>query len=108
MAPLLGLVLLALPQMYGVGYPVMDRVLGNHYVLWFVVILMLGKILAASLTLWIGGSGGVFAPSLFIGAAAGMAFGVIVHALFGPPSARRPCTAWSRWAACSPPPPRRR
>jgi hypothetical protein len=43
-----------------------------------------GKIFAASLTLWIGGSGGVFAPSLFIGAAAGMAFGIIVHHLFGP------------------------
>ena len=81
---LLGLVLLALPQMYGVGYPVMDRVLANHYLLWFVVLLMVGKILAASLTLWIGGSGGVFAPSLFTGAAAGMAFGVIVNHLFGP------------------------
>jgi chloride channel protein, CIC family len=80
----LGLVLLVLPQMYGVGYPVMNRVLANHYVLWFVVLLMVGKILAASLTLWIGGSGGVFAPSLFIGAAAGMAFGIIVHHLFGP------------------------
>ncbi len=32
-----GCVLLVLPQMYGVGYPVMDRVLGGHYVLWFVV-----------------------------------------------------------------------
>jgi CIC family chloride channel protein len=81
---LLGLLLLALPQMYGVGYPVMDRVFANHYVLWFVIILLVGKILAASLTLWIGGSGGVFAPSLFIGAAAGMAFGVVVHHLFGP------------------------
>ncbi len=81
---LLGLLLLALPQMYGVGYPVMDRVFANHYVLWFVLILLVGKILAASLTLWIGGSGGVFAPSLFIGAAAGMAFGTIVHHLFGP------------------------
>jgi CIC family chloride channel protein len=81
---LLGLVLLALPQMYGVGYPVMDRVLANHYVLWFVVILMVGKIFAASLTLSIGGSGGVFAPSLFTGAAAGMAFGVIVNHFFGP------------------------
>ena len=81
---LLGLVLLALPQMYGVGYPVMDRVLANHYVLWFVVILMVGKIVAASLTLWIGGSGGVFAPSLFTGAAAGMAFGIIVNHVFGP------------------------
>jgi CIC family chloride channel protein len=81
---LLGLLLLALPQMYGVGYPVMDRVFAGHYVLWFVVILLVGKILAASLTLWIGGSGGVFAPSLFIGGAAGMAFGIIVQHLFGP------------------------
>ncbi len=80
----LGLVLLALPQMYGVGYPVMNRVFAGHYVLWFVLILMVGKLLTASLTLWIGGSGGVFAPSLFIGAAAGTAFGVIVHHLFGP------------------------
>ena len=79
----LGLVLLALPQMYGVGYPVMDRVFASHYVLWFVVILMVGKMFAASLTLWIGGSGGVFAPSLFTGAAAGMAFGIVVHHLFG-------------------------
>jgi chloride channel protein, CIC family len=81
---LLGLVLLALPEMYGVGYPVMDRVFANHYVLWFVVILMAGKLLTASLTLWIGGSGGVFAPSLFIGSAAGMAFGTVAHHLFGP------------------------
>ncbi|MGH2883642.1 MAG: chloride channel protein [Solirubrobacteraceae bacterium] len=80
----LGLLLLALPQMYGVGYPVMDRVFAGHYLLWFVVILLAGKILAASLTLWIGGSGGVFAPSLFIGAATGTAFGIIVHHLFGP------------------------
>jgi CIC family chloride channel protein len=80
---LLGLVLLALPQMYGVGYPVMDRVLANQYVLWFVVLLVVGKILAASLTMWIGGSGGVFAPSLFVGASAGMAFGTVVHHLFG-------------------------
>ena len=35
----LGLLLLVLPQMYGVGYPVMDRVFGGHYVLWFVVVL---------------------------------------------------------------------
>lgn len=82
---LVGLVLLALPQLYGVGYPVMDRVFAGQYLLWFVVLLMVGKILAASLTLWIGGSGGVFAPSLFVGAAAGTAFGVVVHHLFGAP-----------------------
>ncbi len=80
---LLGALLLILPQMYGVGYPVMDRVFAGNYVLWFVLILLAGKILATSLTLWIGGSGGVFAPSLFIGATTGTAFGVIVHHLFG-------------------------
>jgi chloride channel protein, CIC family len=79
----LGLLLLALPQMYGVGYPVMNRVAAGHYVLWFVALLMVGKIAAASLTLAIGGSGGVFAPSLFTGVTAGMAFGVIVTHLFG-------------------------
>jgi CIC family chloride channel protein len=81
---LLGALLLVLPQMYGVGYPVMDRAVAGHYLLWFVVVLMVGKVLATSLTLSIGGSGGVFAPSLFIGAMAGMAFGLGAHDLFGP------------------------
>ena len=79
----LGLLLLALPQMYGVGYPVMDRVFAGDYVLWFVVLLLVGKILTTSLTMWIGGSGGVFAPSLFIGAATGSAFGIGAHHVFG-------------------------
>ncbi|MGB0091799.1 MAG: chloride channel protein, partial [Solirubrobacteraceae bacterium] len=56
----------------------------GQYALWFIAILMLGKVLASSLTLSIGGSGGVFAPSLFIGAMAGMAFGTVAHHLFGP------------------------
>ena len=37
-----------------------------------------------SLSIGIGGSGGVFAPSLFIGVTSGMAFGDIAHHLFGP------------------------
>ena len=78
------LILLVLPQMYGVGYPVMNKVFAGHYVLWFIVILMVGKIVAASVTLSIGGSGGVFAPSLFMGAAAGTAFGLVAQHLFGP------------------------
>jgi chloride channel protein, CIC family len=80
---LLGGLLLALPEMYGVGYPVMNEVIAGHYVLWLVVVLMVGKIAASSLTLSIGGSGGVFAPSLFTGAAGGMAFGVTAQHLFG-------------------------
>ncbi|HEX3688714.1 MAG TPA: chloride channel protein, partial [Solirubrobacteraceae bacterium] len=81
---LLGLLLLALPQMYGVGYPVMDSVIAGHVVVGLILLFLVGKIVAASLTLSIGGSGGVFAPSLFIGAMAGMAFGVAAHHIFGP------------------------
>jgi CIC family chloride channel protein len=80
----LGLVLLALPQMYGVGYPVMDKAIAGHYVLWFLLVLAAGKIIACSTTLGIGGSGGVFAPSLFIGVTSGMAFGEIADHMFGP------------------------
>ncbi|HXS23579.1 MAG TPA: chloride channel protein, partial [Gemmatimonadales bacterium] len=81
---LLGVVLLAVPQLYGVGYPVMFKVVAGDYTLWFLLILTFGKIVATSLTLGIGGSGGVFGPSLFIGATAGMAFGVVADQLFGP------------------------
>jgi chloride channel protein, CIC family len=79
----LGGLLLALPQMYGVGYPVMDKAISGQTVLWLLVVLMVGKVFATSLTLSIGGSGGIFAPSLFIGAMGGMAFGVVVQHLFG-------------------------
>ncbi len=80
----LGLVLLALPQLYGVGYPVMYKAVAGDYVLWFLLVLAAGKILACSLTLGIGGSGGVFAPSLFVGVTSGMAFGEIAEHVFGP------------------------
>ena len=80
----LGLLLLALPQMYGVGYPVLYQAVGGSYALWFLIVLAAGKIIACSLTIGIGGSGGVFAPSLFIGATSGMAFGVIAGHLLGP------------------------
>jgi CIC family chloride channel protein len=78
---LLGGLLLALPEMYGVGYPVLAHAIDGQYVLWFLLILMIGKIVATSLTIGIGGSGGVFAPSLFIGAMGGTAFGIIAHDL---------------------------
>ena len=48
-----------------------------------IILLAFAKIAACSLTIGIGGSGGVFAPSLFIGVTSGMAYGDIVHHLFG-------------------------
>jgi CIC family chloride channel protein len=78
-----GLLLLALPQMYGVGYPVMFKTTAGDYAIWFLIVLAFGKILATSVTMGIGGSGGIFAPSLFIGVTTGMAYGDIVDHLFG-------------------------
>ena len=76
---MLGLLLLALPEMYGVGYPVLERAVAGHYVIAFLLVLLVGKMLATSLTIGIGGSGGVFAPSLFIGAMLGSAYGQAAH-----------------------------
>ncbi|HET9103483.1 MAG TPA: chloride channel protein [Solirubrobacteraceae bacterium] len=76
---LLGLLLLAVPQMYGVGYPVLERAVAGHEVLLALLGLLVAKVLATSLTMWIGGSGGVFAPSLFMGAMLGTAYGDVAH-----------------------------
>ena len=78
---LLGLLLLAVPEMYGVGYPVLALAISGHYVVLALLGLLAAKILATSLTMWIGGSGGVFAPSLFMGAMLGSAYGAIAHDL---------------------------
>ncbi len=78
---LLGLLLLAVPQMYGVGYPVLQRAVAGHYLIMMLVGLLAAKVLATSLTMWIGGSGGVFAPSLFMGAMLGSAYGAVAHRL---------------------------
>ncbi|MEU0436020.1 chloride channel protein [Streptomyces sp. NPDC006290] len=77
----LGLVLLALPEMYGVGYPVLQKATEGGYAIGFLLLLLIGKMLATSLTIGIGGSGGVFAPSLFIGAMLGSVYGAAVHDL---------------------------
>lgn len=79
----LGAMLLGLPGLYGVGYPVIEKAINGHTVLWLLVVLAIGKILATSVTLGIGGSGGIFAPSLFAGAMTGTAFGIVANDAFG-------------------------
>ena len=75
---LLGLLLFAIPQLYGVGYPVLEKSVMGGYALGMLILLLIAKIIATSLTIGIGGSGGVFAPSLFVGAMLGAAFGDVV------------------------------
>jgi CIC family chloride channel protein len=79
------------PQVFGVGYEAIEASLHGELVIAVVLALMVLKILATSLTLGSGGSGGVFAPGLFIGAMLGGGFGLLMHQLFpglpGPPGA---------------------
>jgi CIC family chloride channel protein len=67
----------------GVGYATISDVLtgGPTNVGWLVALFAL-KLLTTSLTLGSGGSGGVFSPSLFMGATVGGAFGLALRALF--------------------------
>ncbi len=78
---LLGALLLVLPEMYGVGYPVLEGAIHGKYVVGLLLVFLVGKIAATSLTMAIGGSGGVFAPALFMGAMLGSAFGTGAHDL---------------------------
>ena len=78
----LGLMGLTFPQVLGVGYGAIDQTLAQAYSWWFLLLLVAGKIVATSITIGSGGSGGIFAPSLFLGAVAGGFFGTIVHSLF--------------------------
>jgi len=79
---LIGLIALVFPQIMGVGYDSINNALHGQTLWYLALILIFVKIFATSLTLGSGGSGGIFAPSLFIGAMLGCFFGTIVHNFF--------------------------
>ena len=76
---LIGVVGFYFPQVFGVGYEAMEDALLDKMLLGTMGLLILVKVLATSLTIGSGGSGGVFAPSLFIGAMLGGAFGTVAN-----------------------------
>ncbi len=78
----IGVIALAFPQVMGVGYDSINNALYGNMIWYVALILIFMKILATSLTLGSGGSGGIFAPSLFMGAMLGYFFGSIVHTVF--------------------------
>jgi len=79
---ILGIASLVFPQILGVGYGAIDLALMQKMAWWLLLVLVVVKILATSVTIGSGGSGGIFAPSLFLGAMAGGFFGAVVHQLF--------------------------
>lgn len=79
---LLGIIALVVPQILGVGYEIINLALVDNIAWTLAILLLFGKIIATSLMLGGGGSGGIFAPALFMGAMAGLLIGNSVHALF--------------------------
>jgi CIC family chloride channel protein len=79
---LLGAIGIFYPQLFGVGYEAIDAVLQEQTIIWVLLVLAFMKVAATSLTLGSGGSGGIFAPSLFMGAMLGGFFGHVVHLAF--------------------------
>lgn len=78
----LGIMALFIPQVLGSGYGWVQAALYGKMALWVMLVVALAKIIATSLTISSGGSGGVFAPSLVIGAMLGGAFGASAEILF--------------------------
>ncbi len=79
---MVGLIAVFLPQVLGGGYAWIQSAIDGQLAILLMAALVFAKIVATSCTISSGGSGGVFAPSLFIGSMLGGAFGDICHSLF--------------------------
>jgi len=71
----IGALALLAPEILGVGYEATANALGGNYGILFVLMLVVLKILATGITLGFRFGGGVFSPSLYLGAMLGAAFG---------------------------------
>ncbi|HEX9608569.1 MAG TPA: chloride channel protein, partial [Gemmatimonadaceae bacterium] len=73
---------LFVPQVLGVGYDQVERVLNGDVVLKVVIMLAVLKIICTSVAYASGNAGGIFGPSLFIGSMVGASVGAVAHLLF--------------------------
>ena len=74
-----GLLALLLPQVLGGGYGWIQEAIDGRLALHLLLLLVIAKMLAMSFTVSSGGSGGVFAPSLFVGSMLGGVFAAVSH-----------------------------
>lgn len=77
-----GMIALVFPQVLGVGYEATDQALNEEYTLIVLILLIVAKTTATAITLGSGFGGGVFSPSLFLGAMLGGAFGLVATDMF--------------------------
>ncbi|HPN37576.1 MAG TPA: chloride channel protein [Melioribacteraceae bacterium] len=79
----IGVVGVFLPQIMGIGYDSVKQIIQSENTFWLIILLIiLSKIIATSVTLSSGGSGGSISPSIFIGALLGFLFFQLTNYLF--------------------------
>jgi CIC family chloride channel protein len=76
---MIGGLLMFTPPVMGVGYEYVDQALNGGLVFRTMALLCIMKLLATTISYSSGNAGGIFAPSLYIGAMAGGAVGTVVH-----------------------------
>jgi CIC family chloride channel protein len=76
---LVGIIALRLPQVLGGGYGWIQEAIDGRLALGLLLVLVVAKTLALSFTVSSGGSGGIFAPSLFVGSMLGAVLAGISH-----------------------------
>ena len=79
---IVGLIALGFPNVLGVGYGTTDAALRELIPFWTLVALLIAKTAATAVSLGTGFGGGVFSPSLFMGAMLGGAFGIVAAGVF--------------------------
>jgi CIC family chloride channel protein len=79
---LVGVIGIWFPHVFGVGYSSISAALTSDLDVALMAVLVLAKIAATSITIGSGGSGGIFAPSLFLGAMTGGCLGSLIHQWF--------------------------
>ncbi|MDR3428505.1 MULTISPECIES: ClcB-like voltage-gated chloride channel protein [Silvimonas] len=79
---LVGVLSLWRPEVWGNGYSVVSAMLHGAWAWQMVLLLLACKVLSTSASIGSGAVGGVFTPTLFVGAATGLLFGTLVHTLF--------------------------
>ncbi len=70
-------------DIFGIGYNGINHILANSYAWQIVAILLVMKFILVPLVLYSGGFGGIFAPSLFMGASFGYLFVITANQVFG-------------------------
>jgi chloride channel protein, CIC family len=88
-----GIISVWVPQVWGNGYEVVNALLHEPWVWTSVLAILVFKVLATLCTAGTGAVGGIFTPTLFVGAALGLLFGQGVHALLPSLSSAPPAYA---------------